>query len=1542
MKMMRLNRLRRASLSLAPLLLIAATCVPTEPEPIDAEPARPAPSARARPAERPGSVTLAGEPRLGMPIGQVVLGPDRKLPIEVQRTRLARIRLAPITPADLPAAAPIAGVHPVGSDPLAKLPRAIRSRVKAHPIEETGDAALELDVFEKARAELVLGVLEAPGAMPRVGIFQKGELGVLLKIGDRGGLVWVTSTRSGKPVAGAEVVIQQGATIRHRTRTDASGIARLPAEKQLRIPYVAGAAHQDFDQPLIAVARSGKQLALASERWSSGLEQWQFGLPSIYYSGQDAIRGTVSAERGIYRPGDSVHVLGVLRQKLANGKLAPPPGTTELVVTDPDGNQVHSEKLALSAFGTFRAKLPIAKSARLGRYTIVATKGTSTLRSSFEVGEYRPVRFEVTLPPRGSADSDAKPISLPVSAQYLYGAPVAGGSLSWSAVARPRHEFGAWSEGYSFVAAEHESELLEVGEGEATLDASGRATISLPRASLEHAALDASQALEVVFEASVKDAAGDVVTGHGTQSILRADALVGLRSDSWVVEPSRGWSVKLVVAGQDGAPRSGKRLNLRLLRKKWVSVAEATSGAARYHGEWQDELVATRTLMSGAQPLDVHFPISAGGQYRLEASLDGRSEIASESVWAYGNDAYGGSNNDSRMALHADKSSYRPGERAKLYAEVPYAKAWALVTLEREGVLEARAQKLDGSGTPIEIALGAEQLPNVFASVAVVPAELGGKTPAVGVPLRVGYKELVISAEERRLKVDVRPATARSRPGESVDVRVRVSDHAGKPVHAEVTLWAADEGVLKLTGYATPDPFAPAYARHAHQVRTSASLLRLVTEVGDEWDEYGGDDDPGAEPGAAFRSRFLGTAFFSGGVVTNAKGEASVKIPLPDNLTRWRVMAAVADSGQRFGSAQTAIETSKPLQIEPALPRFLTRGDALDATVMVHNQTSARGSAEVRLDVSGAELGGDAVQQVELEPGAQAPVRFSLRANRIGTVRVRASATLGPERDGFQIELPVHAPTIWQTELIGEGRLDEARKLELEIPPSAEPGLAELVINVAPGVLASIGGSVDSLLEYPHGCVEQTTSRLIPMVLLEEILRSSGDPRLAGKEHRNKLEQAVAHVLKHQNGDGGFGLWPSSESEGFLTAYALWGLLTARDHGYPVPDGAFRRGVAYLGKHARQGDDMHGQFAPEDTAPFSAFVLAAAQQDDAGLGAKLAGDRKKLTRFGLGLLGAAYAERDRMSAAPLLAELAGARKKRSSGALIEDASSTSSALFEYGRDLRATAATVRALALSGNAKQADDLIAGILGERRKDGSWGTTYNNLWALHALVDYGKHANPGASSGRVTLDLDRKRSATFDVTAKSRLKTAVIPAASLPKPGTRAEALLSAPKGSSLRYTARLRWASSVAGQTAVDRGFAVKRELLDARSGKPVAAPSQGQLLRVRLTVSTPEERSQVALVDRLPAGFEAVDTALATSAKAPGAAAGASSDWVWRELHDERVTHFADQLPAGTHVAEYLVRATRTGRFLRPAASVEAMYAPDIYGHGSIETLTVTR
>jgi alpha-2-macroglobulin len=615
-------------------ILIAGSCVPQEPTPIDAEPISsakasedeasprdPVTNSAVRGRARLPHLVPAGHtsrtseptPELGMPIGHVVIGPDRKVPISVSGTKLARLRALALTVADLDDVAALTGVHPAGVDVLANLPRALKQRIKTRPLTEDTEA---LDVFALGGGELALGVLEAPGASPRAAIFQRGELGALLKIGGERGLVWVTSTRSGEPVAGAEVVIQQGSRVRHRALTDKSGIAWLPGDRRLSVPYIAGADDPAYGQPLIAVVRSGKHVAIASERWQNGIEAWQFGLPEVYYSGQDAIRGTVASERGMYRPGDRVHLLGVLRQRLANGKLAPPPGAVKVRVTDPDSNEIFSDDVQLTKFGTFRSELGIAKTARLGRYAITVNKGATELRERFEVGEYRPVRFEVSMPASGRVEikKDAKnaAVTLPVSARYLYGAAVPNAVVNFTISGRTQREFGAWSEGYTFTGDGVQSDLISLTEGQTKLDAEGKAKIEVAAKTLEADALSQSQAVELIVEASVRDGSGDVVAGRSVQSWAQTSALVGLRSDAWVVDPKQGWTVKLAVAGSDGTAQAGKKVRMRLVRRKWVAVADGGKAASRYQGEWQDEEVTARFVTSGARPSDVHFPLPAG------------------------------------------------------------------------------------------------------------------------------------------------------------------------------------------------------------------------------------------------------------------------------------------------------------------------------------------------------------------------------------------------------------------------------------------------------------------------------------------------------------------------------------------------------------------------------------------------------------------------------------------------------------------------------------------------------------------------------------------------------------------------------------------------------------------------------------------------------------------------------------------------------------------------------------------------------------------
>ncbi len=1520
-------------------LLGAVDCAPGEPDFTIAreDPQTWEPDAPAQEVPRPLS------PAVEMPIGDVVVGPGRKLPVRITDAEWARLRVVPLELGEVDQAQSALGYFEAGADPFAmvevlrKKSRAIQTSyihggvISLEPSSQRATQEREIDPFAQTKSSIVYAVLDAPGANPRAAILQRGELSTVLKVGRSGGIVWVTDTESGQPVPNAAVTISQGRSLRFRGTTDSSGLLRLPGEARLRIQRPARGVH-DHARPLIAGATSKQRVAFASEYWQTGLESWNYGLPEVY--GEDSLRGLVTAERGIYRPGETIHLFGSLRKRVMSGRLAPPGGTVEVELRDPDGQQVFKKKTSLSPFGTFRAEHELKGTARLGSYGLLVRHGGQSLSSQFEVGEARPVHFEVELPKTGPLDVTEGVAIFPISAHYLHGAPVAGGTVALRVSTRAGEpDVGGFVYGASGV----QGYWQERATLEATLDPQGNARLTLPVEELGTSTGD-PQVVEVALEATVQDRGGESVSARSVLTRATSDTLVSVKKNDWVVDPKRGWTVQ--VRAQDRAlePQPGKKLVVELFKRTWSAIGQKTSTGTRYQGQWQMVSVTSRTVTSGKAPVDVHFPLHDGGEYRARVHVAGSDRYAEESVWAYGYGGAGGWDNNPRVTLRTDQASYEPGDRARVFVESPYAKATALVTVERDGVMEARVEQLSPDGVVVPI-LG-RYLPNVYASVALVPQLAAGTTPAAGSPLKVGYATLAVSPEWRRLKVSITPQRPEQKPGEVAALLVKVRDQQNHPVSAEVTLWAADEGVLKLTGYQTPDPFAPAYAQHPHRVRTSSSLLRWMERDPMHWDDgSGGDSDPGSGPTTAFRSRFLSTAFFSRPVVTDAHGQATVKVKMPDNLTRWRVMAAVADTGERFGSSEASITTSKPLSIEPALPRFLTVGDDLSAAFLVINQTGQAGEATVSFSATGARAVGDRVQKVELEQGAQRLVSFQLEARDPGSVRVQASARLGSESDGVQVDLPLYAPALWDTKVVGDGMLKGERSVTISLPKTALPKLAKLSISVSPGVLASLSGGIDSLMEYPHGCLEQTTSRLIPMVMLEDLLEGSGDARLSGAEHRQRMQAAVAHVLEHRNSDGGFGLWPASESEPFLTAYGLWGLTTARAHGYDVPDRVIEAGFAYLDEHDLASNDMHGQFSDGETGPFAAFVLGANGRDKSGFGKKFAANPDQLSRFTTGLLGAALASSESDASRPLLRTLAAARQRGRDGTLVRE-SSKGVDFLHFGRDLRATAATVRALVEAGRRDEADDLVAGILAQRTGDGSWGTTYNNLWALYALADYVQASAPSAASQvRILLDGKVEKQVQFD--RKSHLFKLELPASKLPAPGGSTTLTLQAAESARIRFTARLSYVDADQGRSRVEQGFKVDRELVDAETGKAVSDPKVGQLLRVKLRLVAQSPTKQVALIDRLPAGFESVDTSLATERKS-AQDNGVGWDWVWRELHDERVTFFADELSSGVHEAEYLVRATRAGSFIRPAAMAEAMYDPSIYGRGLRESVRVTR
>ena len=1127
-----------------------------------------------------------------------------------------------------------------------------------------------------------------------------------------------------------------------------------------------------------------------------------------------------------------------------------------------------------------------------------------------------------------------------------------GGSLTWRvyrrnrAVAFPKlaaFDFGdarTWYDDY--VSRSSMSETL-VREDEQKLDKNGRGRMTLK---LDKDDFRAAQDLMVTAE--VQDETHQTIAANVAIPAHPAAVYFGIDRGSPIGGSGGARTIKVVAVDPKGE-RIAANATLRVQKRDWSCAWEAWG----YHGSYrcekkEPEVLRQAIAIAPGAPAEVRFVPPSSGEYFLivEGSDGAGNATASASeLWTWGEgEASWQAEDNERFDVIADKPKYQVGETAKLLLKTSVRDAAGLLTIERDGVIERRLVTVGKGTSTIDVPIKEGYGPNVYASVVLVKGRSG--KGARGLPLmRMGMTTLAVDTDAKRLKVLVTTDRESYRPGDPVTADLRVTDAAGRPVQAEVALSAADEGVLTLIAFKTPDPISTFYSPWGLGVVTATQYERLahLPEPGEERYATGGD---GGAPGT-FRSRFLATAYWNPAIVTDADGHAKVTFAAPDNLTAYRLMAVAADAGERFGSGDKRITVRKPLQLLGAMPRFLNVGDEAKGGVLLVNDTGKAGVAVVEASIAGARLHRGGRQEIAIAAGGRVPVTFPLHADRAGELRLRVKATLGGESDGLEIKLPVNYPAPIETELVATGSTKGSVALPIKLPAGVLPASATLEISTDPDGVAGLEEGLRDLIEYPYGCLEQTTSRLIPLVAVEELARALKLPGLDGRALQTFIRAGLGKLEHFQTEEGGFSLWVGGKPEPFLTAYALWGLKLARDAGHPIPKGMIERGVAWLhgslgtdAKVAGPIDDLLGEMG---SRAFAVHVLGLLDSPDPGYASKLLAQKDDLPRFGTAFLAQALAldlGPRHAAVTGLLDDLSSAIETKGPVALIRERPGHDLGYY-MSDDVRTTAiATDAFLDLRPEEPSLALLVKGLFGQRNR-GRWETTQDDLFGLVSLVHYVKSRPLGNVS--VTATLAGQPVFAGRLAGKTlHIRRATVPLDVAHPP---AGPLTIAASGGELFYSALIRFRRALADQKPSASGIEVRREYLDPETDAPVD-PARGikvgDMVRVRVTVSPAQWGKHLSVEDPLPAGLEAVNAKLATSGGPPksraerGGRRGEPSDldecW-WspaaREVRDDRVIVFIDQLYPGPASFTYLARATTVGTYVVPGASAGEMYEPAV-------------
>jgi hypothetical protein len=921
---------------------------------------------------------------------------------------------------------------------------------------------------------------------------------------------------------------------------------------------------------------------------------------------------------------------------------------------------------------------------------------------------------------------------------------------------------------------------------------------------------------------------------------------------------------------------------------------------------------------------------------------------------------------------------------------------------------------VEGGSRTLEIPIEEAFTPNVHVQVDLVgQASRGeeGAGEAAKAPARpafaTGSLDLPVPPASRTLALAVTPREKALAPGGETVLDLLLRDASGRPVaDGEAAVVVVDEAVLALTGYRVPSPLDVFYAKREaevsdHRLRSHVLLARpeeLAPPAGMMEDAVAMRAGvamemalPAAAPpqrmakamsaeGAApepIRARvdFSALALFATTVPTDALGRARVPVKLPDNLTRYRVMAVAASGPRSFGSGEATLVARLPLMVRPSAPRFLNFGDRFELPVVVQNQTDADMTVDVAVRARNAVPTFGAGRRLVVAANDRAEVRFPMAAVRAGSARIQVGAAAGQAADAAEVELPVWTPATTEA-FATYGQIDEGSVVQpVKAPSGVVPEFGGLEITTSSTALQALTDAVLYLVAYPFECAEQLSSRVLAVAALRDVLTAF---QAEGLPKPEEIETAVKRDLDRlralQNDDGGFAFWRrGDDSWPYVSIHVAHALARARAKGFAVPDATLDRSRAYLRDIDRRIPSEYGKDVRRTLQAYALSVRALLGDADPGRARALVREAgvEGLQFEALGWV-LPVLSKDAASSA----EVTGIRRRLANN--VAETAAAAHFAVSYGdgahlllhSDRRADAILLEALiADQPRSDLIPKLVEGLLAHRRA-GRWTNTQENVFVLLALDRYFQAYEKTTPDfvARAWLGQRYAGSHAFRGRTTERHHLA-IPMPDLREEKGTSDLLLAKEGPGRLYYRIGLRYAPASLVLEPLDRGFAVERSYEGADEPKDVRRDPDGTWriragarVRVRLTMVAPSRRYHVALVDPLPAGLEPLNPALAVTGALPGDGGSETTPigapglggprhpghwWWWsrpwfdhQNMRDERVEAFSSLLWEGVHTYRYVARATTPGTFVVPPPKAEEMYAPETFGRGATDRVIV--
>ena len=1299
------------------------------------------------------------------------------------------------------------------------------------------------------------------------------NLGLLAQYAD-GNTLWVAATDLSKatPEAGVDLEVYDYQLQRiGKNRTDGKGLAEVDLTRK----------------PFILLARKGKTtgyLRLA-DGYEKSLSRFDVGGQTL----SKGLKGFIYGERGVWRPGDTLHVTMILAdkaQRLPEGH----PATLELYT--PEG-QFYTRMVSTGQDGFYTFPIVTSSEDPTGWWNAYVKVGGSAFHKSLHIETVKPNRLKVNLELPGDLLVGGTRNTARVSSSWLTGVPASGLKASATMTLSKGSSTFKGFDGYIFRNPASSFESSEMPLFQTTLDNEGVAetAFDLP------AAKDAPGLLQAFIVTSVLESGGDESFTTQTVPYSPFPAYVGVKFPSGGdLETDKDNTVQVAVVNAAGERLAGRKLEYFVFKTEWSWWWDNDPDeVAGYVNGRRAKPVASGVLTSGTQ--DVTFNLRAAeadwGRYLVVVRDVEGGHMTGKAVvidWP----AYKGRSGRedptalSMLTFAADKESYRAGEKGKVY--IPAAKGGqALVILENAaGVISREWVPTDAAkDTPYTFTVTPEMAPNFYVQITLVqPYE----NTEGGQPLRLyGVKRLFVENPASHLEPVIKVADTVA-PEETFTVQV--SEKSGKPM--TYTLAVVDEGLLDLTAFKTPSPWDAMYRTEALGVRTWDLYDEVIGAYAGRFSpmlSIGGDQEN--IRAARKDNRFNPVVQFFGPFTLN-KGTGKHDIKLPMYVGSLRVMVVAGHDGA-YGNAAKDVIVKSPLMILASLPRQIAAGEKVTLPVNVFALDDQVKDVKVTVKAEGAlKADGATTETTHFDKAGDNVVRFALAANGEGSAKVTVTAEGGSRKTSETIDIQVVNPNP-ETVTVREAKLAAGESASFDAGEGSTLSLAGF-----PAVDAA--GLFRTMRNYPYNCSEQISARGLTMLHLLPQLSEADS-----QEAREIIPTLIHQLYARQRSDGGFSYWSGgTASDTWVSSMAGQFLSEASAAGFEVQKDV-------LGNWQRFQNNLSQAYRLAGNAAFNQldecyrlYTLAVAGTPATAAMNRLK-ESGKLEGRALWMLAAAYAVSGKVKTAQEIVD---------SGAATTGEYDARD--FTYGSSLRDKAVLLQVLALTDNLSQALPTALEVAQEINQ--GWYSTQEAAFAAVAMDRlYAKVGTQAIKANVAGQDV---------VSAKSVYSQAVSGPVTVKN------------TSDGVLYVTLTTVGRSPVGVTvpAEAHGLQIAVTYKDA-SGKELKATSipQGTEFTAVVKVTNPTQVDYRSLVlsERIPSGWEILNERLRL-----GDASEGISDH--RDIRDDRCDWFFDLARGASKTFNMKLRAAYEGSYILPTITCSAMYNPQVSANTESKTTAVIR